>query len=412
MKRLALMLAAVCLGAAAVPGGVGADGGPVLPLPLPSLPLPLPLLGAPGTPATAQQIDPAHAGSSSPLPPPLQKRWEVLLGGPANYLYDSEVSYPLIVGGRVFVVVDDSDAYGPDLLALDAATGTVLWRVDLGGTYFWGAATYGAGRVFALNSDGVVRAFEAATGLPLWSRALEDRLLGAAPVASAGRVYIAGRSRVWALDQLTGAVAWSAQAASYSTHAAPAVSSSSVIVTYPYATTAYDPTSGAVLWSHTVPTLETGAGTAVVYGPRVYTRTPGNGEILDAATGAPVGVHPGTKPPAFFGLGGFFLVGSTLEARDLLGLTPRWSFAGDSGVVTPPIVAADHVYVAGGRRVYGLDAASGQLQWTGELPYEVESLNEGSYSGPPVGLAVGEGLLVVPAGPYLVAFEPERHERP
>ena len=85
------------------------------------------------------------------------QRWSRDLGG--------QISYPLIVGGRIFVTVANQASYGTKLYALDEANGATLWGpVDLGGTYGWSNAAYDAGRVFAVNFDGLLRAFDAASG--------------------------------------------------------------------------------------------------------------------------------------------------------------------------------------------------------------------------------------------------------
>src|SRR5205085_1969945 len=82
--------------------------------------------------SVAYQINSSHSGSISfgqPLSFPAQPTWSVALGG--------KTSYPLIVGGRVFVTATNpSGGYGTSLYALDLATGHTAWGpVALGGTY-------------------------------------------------------------------------------------------------------------------------------------------------------------------------------------------------------------------------------------------------------------------------------------
>ena len=56
------------------------------------------------------------------------------------------------------------------------------------------------------------------------------------------------------------------------------------------------------------------------------------------------------------------------------------------------------VYVMGYHgALYGLAAADGRLRWCTSLPYSAETLGE---------VVAGEGLLLVVAGPAIVAFEP------
>ncbi|HET8953480.1 MAG TPA: hypothetical protein VFN44_23360, partial [Solirubrobacteraceae bacterium] len=62
--------------------------------------------------STTYQLDAAHTGATSEpgLDPPFARRWAVDLGQPT--------SYPVIAGGRVFVVVRNVSTYGTQLFAL------------------------------------------------------------------------------------------------------------------------------------------------------------------------------------------------------------------------------------------------------------------------------------------------------
>src|SRR3982750_1809608 len=121
---------------------------------------------AQGAPSVAMQIDAAHSGvqpDGHPRPP-LRKRWTVDLGQPT--------SYPLIAGGKVYVVVRNPSAYGTRILALAAGSGAIAWERSLGGTYYWAGAAYDAGRVFTVNGDGVMQALDAASGASVWAEQL------------------------------------------------------------------------------------------------------------------------------------------------------------------------------------------------------------------------------------------------
>ena len=147
-----------------------------------------------GSQAVAYQINPAHTGSQSDtVAPPLVKRWSRDLGGP--------ISYPLIAEGKVFVTVRIQNQTGPSvskLYALDASTGATAWGpIDLAGTRGWSASAYDAGRIFALNYDGDLRAFDAASGALFWEKQLmtgpnQVWAFDSAPTALSGFVYTAG----------------------------------------------------------------------------------------------------------------------------------------------------------------------------------------------------------------------------
>src|SRR3982751_4352562 len=72
-----------------------------------------------GAPRGGMQIDAAPPGvqADGHPRPPLRKRWSVDLGQPT--------SYPLIAGGKVYVVVRNPSAYGTRIVALDAGSGAI-----------------------------------------------------------------------------------------------------------------------------------------------------------------------------------------------------------------------------------------------------------------------------------------------
>src|SRR5262249_49079791 len=71
--------------------------------------------------AVSHQIDVTHSGSQpqDTLTPPLTQMWARDLGAP--------VSYPLIVGGRVFVAAQPPWPVPGQLYAFDRVTGSMLW---------------------------------------------------------------------------------------------------------------------------------------------------------------------------------------------------------------------------------------------------------------------------------------------
>ena len=147
--------------------------------------------------ATALQVNAQHNGAahfanivaSSALP--TAPAWTATLDGPANY--------PLVAGGRVFLVVQPTSGAATELLALNAGNGAVAWGpVTLPGS---GAITYDNGRIFLLNTSGSLTAYDAATGSQLWSNALVAQSFTAAPTASNGMVYVSASLALFALDE-------------------------------------------------------------------------------------------------------------------------------------------------------------------------------------------------------------------
>lgn len=97
-------------------------------------------------------------------------------------------------------------AEGPDVIGLEAADGTEVWRVavDRFGSFEAEIASDGATVVaFQLATSA---ALSAADGAVLWRH--EERSVGAVPVIDGDRVFGAGRGWVSALDRATGLVVW------------------------------------------------------------------------------------------------------------------------------------------------------------------------------------------------------------
>jgi outer membrane protein assembly factor BamB len=178
--------------------------------------------------AVAYQIDATHSGAQfDSTTPPLTQRWARDLGG--------QISYPLIANGRIFVTVANPGTNGATLYALDEANGASVWGpVDLGGSRPWSNAAYDAGRVFAVNHDGVLRAFDAASGALLWSTQLpEQSAFWSPPTASGGVVYTTGAgfgSTLYAVDEQDGTVNWSALFFDGVNNSSPAVTPTGVFV--------------------------------------------------------------------------------------------------------------------------------------------------------------------------------------
>jgi outer membrane protein assembly factor BamB len=378
-----------------------------------------------GSQAVAYQIDPAHTGSQSDgLTPPLVQRWSRSFGNSFT-----TISYPLIVEGKVFVLTDNGNNYGSNLYALDAATGATVWGPfqDTFANHNFAGLTYDAGRVFVLNWDGVLRAFDASSGAMVWQTYLggaypDGRILyqfTSPPTAVAGTVYLSGAgfgAEMLAVSQQDGTLKWH-KAINGGEHSSPAVSSSAVYVSYAgAATSAFAPLTGQLQWQFR--TAGGGGGrTPVLFNNRLYVRDLvfRGFIILDASTGAQLGAfdvgHIGPTPPApaFSGSMGYFGYFSNniqgLKALDTATLATKWLFNGDSSINTAPIVVNGYVYVASyNGTLYALDAQTGASVWTTNLGANMLGPDEDN-AKMLTGFAAGHGMLVVPAGNRLIAFQ-------
>ena len=359
--------------------------------------------GARRTTDTAYQISISHDGFSgdTSIAPPLATRW--------THSFTGLVSYPLIADGMVFVTVADvTSGYGTDLYALSESDGSVVWSQFISGTYYWSNATYDNGQIFVVNFDGLLRAFDATSGTLNWSVQLPGQYaFSSPPTADRGVVYVGGAGSsgtLYAVSETDGSVLWT-EGVENGDHSSPALSSTSVFVSYACGVTySFARSTGALQWA-TSPSCEGGGGkTPVYHDGLLYMRDPilGN-QILNSSTGQETGTFSAGPAPAFAGKTGFFLNAGTLSA--VKGDQTVWTFTGDGGLDTAPIVVGKTVYVGSSSgMIYGLSRAKGHVVWSANTGSPIDGPDEQDVSSPLTGLGAGQGLLVVPASDQLVAY--------
>ena len=364
---------------------------------------------APTGAATTYQQNVLHDGSSTDtLTNPLTKLW--------SHDFGAEVSYPLVVNGRVFVATTTpGGSYGSNLWALNAATGAVDWGpVGLEGTYYIvGTAADGA-NVYVVNFDGVLRSISQITGAVNWSEQLPGQYaFTSPPTVSGGTVYVGGAGSggtVYAVDAATGAVKWTAGVAN-GDHSSPAVTSDGVYVSYACEFTyKLSPATGAEVWSHYTGCEGGGGRTPVVHGNRLYVRddageTPA---ILSTATGASLGTFDSWTAPAFSSTQSFYLRGDgTLEALDSTN-HPLWSTVGDGHLDTAPLAIGNEVAVGSSTGTISLfNDTTGAVDWSAATGSPILGPDEHNATML-VGLAESSSTLFVPATNTLVAYASKR----
>jgi outer membrane protein assembly factor BamB len=151
-------------------------------------------------------------------PMQLHQQWTVQVG--------EGYATPLVVGPRVFTMARRGG--NEIMMALDAATGKVVWETSYAAPYKMNPATAGHGqgpkatplfhdgKLFTLGISGIVSAFDAATGRRLWQTAAPavDPTFGTAtsPLADGNRVivHVGGHNSgaLTAFNKDTGAVEW------------------------------------------------------------------------------------------------------------------------------------------------------------------------------------------------------------
>jgi outer membrane protein assembly factor BamB len=162
---------------------------------------------------------------------------------------------PVVGGGKLFAV----DTSGV-IHAFDAQSGSRAWthRIQVSGDLrdatFGGGATYFDGKVFATSGTGDVVALDAETGDELWRRKPAGPLRGS-PTVAFNAVYVMTQdNQIHALDVVDGEQIWQDAAASGQSGvfgvAAPAAAQGSLIAGYSSGeVVAYRYENGRVLWS-------------------------------------------------------------------------------------------------------------------------------------------------------------------
>jgi len=330
-------------------------------------------------------------------------------------MLNGAVSYPVIAEGKVIVMTGTNatgGTYGTSLYALDVTTGSVDWGpIEIPGTYYWAGHAYAHGKIFVVNFDGMLSSFDAVTGAAGWARQLPGQYaFSSPPTAVNGVVYVVGAGiggTVYAVDEATGELLWSAGVAN-GDHSSPTVSGDGVFVSYPCQAYKFDPIVGTTLWHYAGPCSGGGGKTTALVDNRLYVRDPVNlpNRIFDAETGVEVGTFASTTIPALTGQAAYYLSEGTLSAVDRNTQNTSWTFAGDGNLATAPIVIDSAVVIGSGTgAVYSLNASNGAVLWTGQAVNAIAGPDEQNVAAPLVGLGVGAGYLVVPAGNAVQAWK-------
>lgn len=146
-----------------------------------------------------------------------RERWKLALGAelPFHWGWDFLLSTPAVDGDRLFVGSGNGE-----LLAVDAASGKVIWRHATAGRVR-SSPTVADGVVYVGSFDGYLYALDAATGVERWKFATEGTRLDSAaagfdrqsiqssPAVSADQVVFGGRDGMfYGVDRATGAQRW------------------------------------------------------------------------------------------------------------------------------------------------------------------------------------------------------------
>jgi outer membrane protein assembly factor BamB len=259
---------------------------------------------------------------------------------------------PVVAGGRVFAMDGASHVTAVTL------AGQRLWSVDAAdpadrsGGISGGALASDGARAYAVTGYGEIVALDAASGAVVWRQRLGASVSGA-PLVAQGRVYVAADDgTAWAVDAATGKVAWTATGADQPSNmhrdggAAPVLLGNTVV--YPFASgllLAVDP-QGQVVW------------TAFATGQRLGRAYAQSGVITGDPVVAGGRIYAGTQAGR---LGAWTTEGQMI-----------WSVT--EGAMNAPLVAGDSVFVVNDEAVLlRLSQADGATIWATDLPYFTKS---------------------------------------
>lgn len=330
----------------------------------------------------ARHLMPHAALSATP-----QRVWSANIGSGSNRKNRISVA-PVVADGRIFTI--DS---GTGVTATSTSGGT-LWSTDLtasfdkgGGQSSGGLATTG-GRVYATTGYGELVALDAASGAVIWRQRVDAPISGA-PATDGEAVYVSGRDgSAWAINAADGKVIWQVIGTpgktAYVGSAAPTVGDRAVIF----------PSAAGDLMA----VLKIGGGTKVWQSSLAGKRL-GRAYALTADVTGDAVIAGKTL---FAGTGNGRTVAMSASSGERI-----WS-AGE-GALGPVAVAGGSLFLVNDEaKLVRLDASTGEVIWAVEMPYftnDKPKRRKGIFAhyGP---VLAGGRIMVVSSDGLLRAFDP------
>ncbi len=264
---------------------------------------------------------------------------------------------PAVVNGVVYVGSDS-------VYALKASTGDVIWKYNEGADDFMSCPAVVNGVVYIgdIFRD-YLYALDAGTGLAIWKYPTGGAIWGSPAVAD-GVVYIgSGDSKVYALNATTGEMVWQ-YATQGSVVSSPAVNDGVVYIgSFDNNVYALNAQTGAPIWK--------------------YTTTSGHG--IESSPAVADGIVY---------IGGSSYGNADIEALDAKTGALVWKITANTAVHASPVVANGVVYIGSegpGEAFYALDAKTGATLWS--LPGEILA-----------SAAVADGVVYIPNGGAVSAY--------
>lgn len=285
---------------------------------------------------------------------------------------------PIVVGNRIYTL--DTEA---TVRAFDASNGGSLWRAELTPEDEESEEGYGGGlagsngKIFAAIGFGHVVALDPATGNKLWDKALGVPIR-TAPTAADGRVFVTTvNNEVYSLNQQDGEIVWKfqgvAETAGLLSSTSPAVSGGMVVVPYTSGElVAFSAGDGSPRWSDSL--AKTGALSSLANMNDIAGRPVIEGDSVFAVS------HAGR-----------------LAAFSLKSGQRTWGQ--DISSTQTPWVAGNHLFLVNEQGVVmALSTKDGKIRWVRQLGSDVQ------WSGP---VLAGGRLILVSSSGKVASVSPE-----
>ncbi|HVM39120.1 MAG TPA: PQQ-binding-like beta-propeller repeat protein [Sphingomicrobium sp.] len=293
---------------------------------------------------------------------------------------------PVVADGRVYTI--DTQAV---VRAFDVRNGAQVWAAQFGtergnnASLYGGGIAYDQGRIYATNGLGFVAALDARNGGTIWQVRLSGPLRGAPTVAGDALYVMSQDNQLFSLKTGNGAVNWSSAAAVeiagvFGT-AAPAFAQGTVVAGFSSGElNAYRYENGRLVWQDTL--------------QRTSIRT-------SVASLSDVDASPVIDRGQVFAVG----QGGRMVALDLISGQRIWEI--NVAGISTPWVAGEWVFVAtDDAKLVAVQRSTGRIKWINQLPqFERPRSRSGliSYSGP---VLAGGRLILLGSNGAMINFDP------
>jgi outer membrane protein assembly factor BamB len=293
---------------------------------------------------------------------------------------------PVVADGRVYTI--DTQA---TVRAFDARNGGQIWAAQFGtergnnASLYGGGVAYDNGRVYATNGLGFVAALDARNGGTIWQVRRAGPLRGAPTVAGDAVYVMTQDNQIFSLKTGDGSTNWSNAAAVeiagvFGT-AAPAFGSGTVVAGFSSGElNAYRYENGRLVWQDTL--------------QRTSIRT-------SVASLSDVDASPVIDGRQVFAVG----QGGRMVALDLNTGQRIWEL--NIAGISTPWVAGDWIFVAtDDAKLVAIQRATGRVKWINQMPQFERPKNRSgliSYSGP---VLAGGRLILFGSNGTMINFDP------